>query len=118
MNYPNGIKKSQNKINTLSDNDKNINYKNRGMTLEKMLNDTNKYLSNSKYKGFSIVDALKEINVDSSYEYRSKLAKLNGINKVIGVAINPSYIIQINKKQKCINNIIIITYNQSYRNIN
>ena len=38
MNYPNGIKKSQNKINTLSDNDKNINYKNRGMTLEKMLN--------------------------------------------------------------------------------
>ena len=30
-------------------------------------------------------------------------------NKVIGVAINPSYIIQINKKQKCINNIIIIT---------
>ena len=38
MNYPNGTKKAYN-------NDKIIptNYKNRGMSLEKMLNDTNKY---------------------------------------------------------------------------
>ena len=37
------------------------------------------YLSNKNYKGLSIVDALKEINVDSSYAYRKQLANLNNI---------------------------------------
>ena len=48
--------------------------------------DEEKYLSNKKYKGSSIVDALKEINVNSSYSYRSKLAKKNGINNYKGSA--------------------------------
>lgn len=43
-----------------------------------------KYLSNKKYKGNSIVDALKQIKVDSSYSYRTKLAKKNGINNYSG----------------------------------
>lgn len=44
----------------------------------------NRYLSNKTYKGTSIVDALKEINIDSSYNYRSKLAKSNNIDNYQG----------------------------------
>ena len=40
MNYPNGIKKRTNEINKENS---NINYKNRGMTLEAELNLTNEY---------------------------------------------------------------------------
>ena len=44
------------------------------------------YLSNKNYNGYSIVDALKQINVNSSYEFRSQLAKNNGITNYIGSA--------------------------------
>lgn len=44
------------------------------------------YLSNPDYSGSSIVDALKQIGVDSSYNYRSKLANLNGIVNYCGSA--------------------------------
>lgn len=44
------------------------------------------YLSNPNYNGVSIVDALNEIGIDSSYNYRSKLAEINGINNYIGSA--------------------------------
>lgn len=44
------------------------------------------YLSNPNYKGTSIVVALKEIGIDSSFEYRKKLAIKNGINKYTGKA--------------------------------
>ena len=37
-----------------------------------------------KYKGNSIVDALKSINVDTSYANRKRIAKLNGINDYKG----------------------------------
>lgn len=43
-----------------------------------------RYLSNKTYKGFSIVDALNEINIDSSYKYRSELAKINSIENYKG----------------------------------
>lgn len=46
--------------------------------------ENNRYLSNKNYKGTSIVDALKEINIDSTYNYRSKLAKINNINNYQG----------------------------------
>ena len=39
----------------------------------------------SSYK--SIVDALKSINVDSSYSYRKKIAKANGISAYLGTAV-------------------------------
>lgn len=45
-----------------------------------------KYLSNKNYKGNSIVDALSEINVDSSYEYRYKLARTNNIDNYRGTS--------------------------------
>ena len=44
------------------------------------------YLSNPNYSGYSIVDSLKQINIDSSYSYRSKLASANGISNYIGSA--------------------------------
>lgn len=44
------------------------------------------YLSNPNYNGYSIVDALKQINIDSSYSYRSKLASANGISNYRGSA--------------------------------
>lgn len=45
-----------------------------------------KYLSNKNYKGVSIAEALKQIGVDSSYLYRSKLAQINGIANYKGTA--------------------------------
>ena len=44
------------------------------------------YLSNPNYNGNSIVDSLKQINIDSSYSYRSKLASANGISNYMGSA--------------------------------
>lgn len=44
------------------------------------------YLSNPNYTGYSIVDALNQIGVDSSYNHRSKLANANGITNYIGSA--------------------------------
>lgn len=58
------------------------------------------YLSNNSYLGFSIVDALKEINVDSSYQYRSDLAKLNGIENYTGTGIQNTNMLNLLKKGK------------------
>lgn len=48
-------------------------------------NTNNIYLNASNYHYGSIVDALKSINVDSSYSYRKKLAKNNGIQNYCGL---------------------------------
>lgn len=44
------------------------------------------YLSNPSYKGSSIVDALNQIGVDSSYANRKQLAQKNGISNYTGTA--------------------------------
>lgn len=44
------------------------------------------YLSNKSYNGVSIVDALNQIEVDSSFNYRLKLANSNGISNYTGTA--------------------------------
>lgn len=48
-------------------------------------NETN-YLSNKNYTGISIVDALNQIKVNSSFNYRSRLASVNGITNYSGTA--------------------------------
>lgn len=50
---------------------------------------TNKKLYYKRYTGNSnsIVDALKSINVDSSFAYRKKIAKANGISAYLGTAV-------------------------------
>ena len=50
--------------------------------IEQINND--EFLNNSNFNQKSIVDALKEINVDSSYQYREKLAIKNGIENYHG----------------------------------
>ena len=54
--------------------------------VNQMLSSSTKYLSNKNYKGYSIVEALKGIGVDSSFSYRSKLAQINGITNYKGTA--------------------------------
>ena len=44
------------------------------------------YLSNKDYKGYSITEALDEINIDSSFIYRKRLAHKNGIKDYKGTA--------------------------------
>ena len=47
---------------------------------------TTNYYTKSSYKGNSIVDGLKSIGVNSSYSYRQKIAKANGISNYKGTA--------------------------------
>ncbi len=47
---------------------------------------SNDYLSNPTYKGDSLVEALKQIGYDTTFESRKKLAQLNGINDYTGTA--------------------------------
>lgn len=55
-----------------------------GWVNDEVIINKDRYLENSKYQGTSIVDALKEINVDFSYEYRKELAKINNIDNYTG----------------------------------
>jgi len=55
------------------------------------------YFSPTQYKGNSIVDALKELGVDSSYDYRAIIAEKNGIESFIG---SPEQNTQMLKKLK------------------
>ena len=55
--------------------------------------ESTKYLSNYEYKGDSIVDGLKQIGVDSSFNYRSKLASLNNIENYKGEAEQNTYLL-------------------------
>ena len=61
-----------------------------------------KYLSNPGYKGVSIVDGLNQINVDSSYSYRSKLAKVNEISNYKGTADQNTKMLNLLKQGKLI----------------
>lgn len=61
-----------------------------------------KYLYNPNYKGNSIVDGLKEISIDSSFNYRKKLAKINNINNYIGSAEQNTTLLNLLKKGKLI----------------
>ena len=57
-----------------------------------------KYLSNKNYKGFSIVDALNQINVDSSFDNRSRLAKINEIKNYKGTSIQNTNMLNLLKQ--------------------
>ena len=84
MNYPNGTKKAYN-------NDKIIptNYKNRGMSLEKMLNDTNKYYIEKKkayiYKKPTPIKLVKvdykKKKIEEAYFEMPSTTDYNGIYK-------------------------------------
>ena len=52
------------------------------------------------YDGNSIVDALKSIGVDSSFENRKRLAELNGINDYTGTPEQNTYLLNLLKQGK------------------
>lgn len=60
------------------------------------------YLSNQIYNNGSIVDGLKEIGSDSSYDYREKLAKKNGITNYRGSYEQNVYLLKLLKEGKLI----------------
>ena len=57
-----------------------------------------KYTGNS----ISIVDALKNIKEKNSYEYRSKIASINGINNYMGTSIQNNQLLKLLKEGKLI----------------
>ncbi len=63
------------------------------------LNSTD-YLSNPSYTYGSIVDALKDINIDSSYDYREKIAHINGISDYQGTYNQNVYLLSLLKQGK------------------
>ena len=60
----------------------------------------NGYLENSSYKGNSIVDALKQIGVDSSFEHRKKLAERNNITNYRGTPEQNTKLLNLLKQGK------------------
>lgn len=64
--------------------------------------DQDDYLSNSNYHGGSIVDGLKGIGSDSSFDYRSQLARVNGITNYRGSYSQNVYLLGLLKSGKLI----------------
>ena len=58
------------------------------------------YLENSSYKGNSIVDALKQIGIDSSFENRKKLAQKNNIKNYTGTGTQNTKLLNLLKQGK------------------
>lgn len=69
-----------------------------------------KYIYFKKYTGdsCSIVDALKNIGENSSYNYRSRIAALNGISNYTGTATQNTKMLNLLKKGKLIKNKILV----------
>lgn len=59
-------------------------------------------LENSSYKGNSIVDALKQIGVDSSFSNRKKIASRNNISNYTGTATQNTKLLNLLRKGKLI----------------
>ena len=57
-------------------------------------------LKNSNYKGGSIVDGLKDINIDSSFDNRISLAEKNNINNYKGTYDQNVYLLKLLKEGK------------------
>ena len=60
------------------------------------------YLENFDYKGGSIVDGLKGIGADSSFEYRSEIASSNGIDDYYGSYCQNVYLLGLLKAGKLV----------------
>lgn len=60
------------------------------------------YLSNPDYVGDSFVNALKQIGEDISFENRSRIARLNGINNYVGSATQNLEMLQLLKDGRLI----------------
>ena len=77
---------------------KNLIYVGQRLIIKSNNNYFNKYTENS----LSIVDALKSINVDSSFAYRTRIASANGIKNYIGTSIQNITLLNLLKEGKLI----------------
>ena len=68
--------------------------------LNKNSNSSNLYYPQTKYKGSSIVDALKELGVDSSFKNRKRIANKNGISLYLGTPSQNNKLLQLLKNGK------------------
>ena len=78
----------------------NIGWVNNATITEVVKDNKIRYLSNKTYNGFSIVDALKQINIDSSFSYRKQLASLNDIENYTGTGIQNINMLNLLKQGK------------------
>lgn len=69
-------------------------------TPKNLIEENKKYFPKCSYKGYSIVDGLKNIKADSSYSYRCKIAKANNINNYRGTATQNLKMLSLLKKGK------------------
>lgn len=56
------------------------------------------YFAKPNYNGYSLVDGLKAIKVNSSFSYRRKIASANGIKNYIGSALQNNKMLSLLKK--------------------
>lgn len=92
-------------ITSIKNNAKNpylLNGGNVGWANDSVIVNNNNYLQNKTYTGKSIVDALNLINIDSSFEYRKKLATVNGINNYTGTEEQNIKLLNLLKEGKLI----------------
>ena len=71
---------------------------------KKVDNANNKKYYKTNYKGFSLVDALKRVGIDSSFNNRKKLASLNGISNYKGYAWQNTKLLNLLKQGNLIGN--------------
>lgn len=61
-----------------------------------------KYFAKTSYKGISFVDGLKSIGASSTFTYRAKIAKANGMKLYIGTATQNTKLLNLLKQGKLI----------------
>ncbi len=69
---------------------------------QKLLIKTNNYFNRYIGDTNSIVDALKSLNEDYSYNYRNKIALINGINNYAGTSVQNKELLRLLKEGKLI----------------
>ena len=68
--------------------------------INKKINPDLQYFPPTPYKDYSIVDGLKAIGADSSYDYREKIAEKNGIESYLGTPQQNTVMLNLLKEGK------------------
>ena len=68
--------------------------------INKKINPDLQYFPPTPYKDYSIVDGLKAIGADSSYDYREKIAEKNGIESYLGTPQQNTVMLKLLKEGK------------------
>ena len=68
--------------------------------INKKINPDSQYFPPTPYKDYSIVDGLKAIGADSSYDYREKIAEKNGIESYLGTPQQNTVMLNLLKEGK------------------